>query len=269
MKISFGQNLVESLTFALSCAPNPHCLVFASRGKVATLLPFCNRSISSFSVTKRPHQRNKQTFVYLGCLLKTNTKLLMHNWCFYKVTAPCYLHCPQVCCWGRPPCPRGTKLASGSHHHVRGAGAPPHLSYSHQSVRSSHLCTFDRFTAVLRQRVWIGHRRSGESNRSLFMLFTTVLRVYTEPCSSYPTATEFQLWGEQVRQKMVLGSGKKLAVSPVWYQWHTTMPFSSPDTTRFLSTGDQCTAETGFCVWGRHNFTDIMFIPCATIISQN
>ncbi|TNN69119.1 39S ribosomal protein L22, mitochondrial [Liparis tanakae] len=49
-------------------------------------------------------------------------------------------------------------------------------------------------------------------------------------------------------QKMVRGSGKKLAVSPVWYQWQTTTPFSSPDTTRFLSTGDQCTAETEFCV---------------------
>lgn len=46
---------------------------------------------------------------------------------------------------------------------------------------------------------------------------------------------------------MVLGSGKKLAASPVWNQWHTTTPFSSPDTTRSLSTGDQCSAETGFC----------------------
>ncbi|MEQ2200938.1 hypothetical protein XENOCAPTIV_005146 [Xenoophorus captivus] len=45
---------------------------------------------------------------------------------------------------------------------------------------------------------------------------------------------------------MVLGSGKKLAVSPVWNQWQTTTPFSSPETTRFLSAGDQCTAETGF-----------------------
>lgn len=64
-----------------------------------------------------------------------------------------------------------------------------------------------------------------------------------------------QVWGEQVRQKMVLGSGKKLAVSPVLYQWQTTMPFSSPDTTRFLSTGDQCTAVTEVCsrVWGNKN----------------
>lgn len=62
---------------------------------------------------------------------------------------------------------------------------------------------------------------------------------------SYPTATLVQVWGEQLRQKMVRGSGKKLLVSPVWNQWHTTMPFSSPDTTKFLSTGDQCSAETG------------------------
>lgn len=43
------------------------------------------------------------------------------------------------------------------------------------------------------------------------------------------------------------GSGKQLAVSPVWYQWHTTTPFSSPDTTRLQSTGDQWTAVTAVC----------------------
>jgi len=73
-----------------------------------------------------------------------------------------------------------------------------------------------------------------------------------------------QVWGEQVRQKMVLGSGKKLVVSPVLYQWHTTTPFSSPDTTRFLSTGDQCTADTELCVW-EQNFRDILVILYNTI----
>lgn len=172
---------------------------------------------------------------------------LMQDWCFYKATVHCYLHCPQVCCRRRPPCPMGTKLVSGSHHRVHGAGAPLHLSYSHQSIRSSHPCTLGRITAVL---LWNGHRRA-ELKRgvSLWSLVRTFVICHTELSSSYPTATKFQVWEEQVRQKMVLGSGKKLLVSPVWYQWHTTMPFSSPDTTRFLSTGDQCTAETGLCVW--------------------
>lgn len=77
--------------------------------------------------------------------------------------------------------------------------------------------------------------------------------------SSHPTATVLQVWGEQVRQKMVLGSGKKLAVSPVWNQWQTTTPFSSPDTTRFLSTGDQCTAATGDCVYIKKNNNVVTF----------
>lgn len=77
--------------------------------------------------------------------------------------------------------------------------------------------------------------------------------------SPYPTATVLQVWGEQERQKMVLGSGKKLALSPVWCQWQTTMPFSSPDTTRLLSTGDQCTAVTGVCVEKKKK-TVILFI---------
>lgn len=50
---------------------------------------------------------------------------------------------------------------------------------------------------------------------------------------------------------MVRGSGKKLAVSPVWCQWHSTTPFSSPDTTRLQSTGDQWTAATAVCTQGK------------------
>lgn len=47
------------------------------------------------------------------------------------------------------------------------------------------------------------------------------------------------------------GSGKQQAVSPVWYQWHTTTPFSSPDTTRLQSTGDQWTAVMAVCTQGK------------------
>lgn len=50
---------------------------------------------------------------------------------------------------------------------------------------------------------------------------------------------------------MVRGSGKKLAVSPVWCQWHTTTPFSSPDTTRLQSIGDQWTAVMAVCTQGK------------------
>lgn len=49
---------------------------------------------------------------------------------------------------------------------------------------------------------------------------------------------------------MVRRSGRKLDVSPVWYQRHVTTPFSSPDTTRLQSAGDQWTADTAVCTQG-------------------
>lgn len=49
---------------------------------------------------------------------------------------------------------------------------------------------------------------------------------------------------------MVRRSGRKLDVSPVWYQRHVTTPFSSPDTTRLQSAGDQWTAATAVCTQG-------------------
>lgn len=75
----------------------------------------------------------------------------MWSWCFNKVTAHCYLHCPQVCCRGRPHRWLETTPANGSHRHVHGDAASPRLSYSRQSARSFHLYTLESVRTSLSQ----------------------------------------------------------------------------------------------------------------------
>lgn len=232
----------SSQTFSSCCAPDPHCLVFASRCQIAAL-----------PISYRWSQGHFKMMVALVSIV--NTKSIN--------TKTCYLHCPLVCCRGHLHRQPVTRLKSGSHRHAHANGASPRLSYSHQSKRSSRLCTWVR-EALLRSQIAgiYSHQKTSPCDSGLLRWADMDLTLYEQKsfvveskmhphALSYPTATVLQVWGEQDRQKMDRGSGKQLAVSPVWYQWHTTTPFSSPDTTRLQSTGDQWTAVMAVCTQGK------------------